>query len=221
MTFDLRDEIRVSTPRNIEAWNRWKIFVEVFCICKRCFKPTIFLVAQKKEGSSKYFERELHTLDVAVNEIVDIMGHIGPQHFFVEPPPKHLPKDIEKIFIEGSKCMAVSCHNAAATMFRLCLDLATKSLPLKSSEEMDHNTKRSLGLRLTWLFDKGELPEDLRDLSTCIKDDGNDGAHEGTLSKKDAVAILEFTAILLNRLYTQKEEVRMAEERRGSRKRTP
>ncbi len=91
-------------------------------------------------------------------------------------PPDHLPKNIESVFREGATCIAVGCYNAAGTMFRLCVDLATKSmLPAEDTPGLNARTRRDLGLRLPWLFENGRLPESLKDLSSCIKEDGNDG----------------------------------------------
>lgn len=122
------------------------------------------------------------------------------------------------VFKEGSACMSIGCYNAAATMFRLCLDLATKSLMPEEGEGLNNRIKRNLGLRLAWLFDNGILPEALRELSSCIKDDGNDGAHEGSLSKDDAADILDFTFILLERLFTEPKRLEIASQRRLERR---
>ena len=115
--------------------------------------------------------------------------------------------------------MAIGCINAAGSMFRLCLDLATKTmLPEEEVDGLNARTRRSLGLRLSWLFDNGILPEPLRELSVCIKDDGNDGAHEGTLSEEDAGNILDFTRVMLERIYTEPKRIELAKERRASRR---
>jgi Domain of unknown function (DUF4145) len=71
---------------------------------------------------------------------------------------------------------------------------------------------------LQWLFERGYLPSDLRELSTCIREDGNDGAHAGTLTKQDAEDLLDFTRALLERLYTEPQRLRLAEERRRMRR---
>jgi hypothetical protein len=106
-------------------------------------------------------------------------------------------------------------------MFRLSLDLATRSLlPADGAEGLNAKTRRDLGLRLPWLFDNGRLPESLRELSTCVKEDGNDGAHAGNLSKEDAEDLLDFSYVLLERLFTEPTRIRDAAERRRTR-RTP
>ena len=147
-------------------------------------------------------------------------GYISINENGTVKPPEYLPLDIQTVFIEGATCIAVSCYNASATMFRLCIDLATKGmLPEEEVKGLNRAVRRNLGLRLPWLFDNGHLPEALRELSTCIKDDGNDGAHQGNLGKEDAEDLLDFTYELLERLYTEPERLRLAKERReGCRK---
>ncbi|EPM7840969.1 DUF4145 domain-containing protein, partial [Vibrio cholerae] len=214
ITFDLKNQVPSYTEYN------WKQYLEVFCVCRACFKPTIFLVSQKKSSYADYLKEGLHKLNVAVNEIIDVERYIGIQDNSADVPPEYLPLDIEKIFKEGAACMSIGCYNAAATMFRLCLDLATKSLLPEEAEGLTSRIKRNLGLRLPWMFEQQILPQTLQNLSTCIKDDGNDGAHEGVLSKEDASDILDFTFILLERLYTESRRLEIASERRSARRQT-
>ena len=130
-----------------------------------------------------------------------------------------MPDEINSVFREGATCLKVDCWNAAGTMFRLCIDLVTKGLLPEGEVELpNQRTRRNLGLRLPWLFDNHLLPEGLRELSTCVREDGNDGAHAGTLTKKDAEDLLDFTRILLERMYTEPERVRLAAERRRQRR---
>ncbi|EHS7043753.1 DUF4145 domain-containing protein [Escherichia coli] len=103
-------------------------------------------------------------------------------------------------------------------MFRLCLDYATKDLLPKGDTEPNQKIRRSLGLRMNWLFDNQRLPETLRDLAECVKDDGNDGAHEGALDYAAAEDLEEFTYILLERLYTEPQRLAQAKERREDRR---
>jgi hypothetical protein len=153
---------------------------------------------------------------------MNIEGFINLKDIATESVPDHLPIDIKTAFQEAVTCLAVNCYNAAGTMFRLCLDLATRSkLPAHDSEGLSAKVRRDLGLRLPWLFDQGLLPKDLRELSTCVKDDGNDGAHAGTLKREDAEDLLDFTVQLLERMYTEPERLRLAKGRRDKRRETP
>ena len=148
-----------------------------------------------------------------------IDGFISQKDAAAIEPPEHLPERIAAAFTEGAKCLAIGCHNGAGTMFRLCVDLATRRmLPEVDEPKLNAQVRRNLGLRLPWLFDTGRLPEALRDLSSCVKEDGNDGAHEGTLSKEDAYDLLDFTTALLERMYTEPERLRLAKERRDARR---
>ena len=125
------------------------------------------------------------------------------------------------MFHEGVTCIAVGCYNAAGTMFRLCVDLTTKSmLPPKDTPGLNTKTRCDLGLRLPWLFENGRLSEPLKDLSSCIKEDGNDGAHAGNLSEADASDLLDFSVALLERIYTEPERLQLAKERRDARRST-
>ena len=115
--------------------------------------------------------------------------------------------------------MSIGCFNAAGTMFRLCIDLSTRAmLPAEEVEGLNPKVRRDLGLRLPWLFDNRILPDPLRELSSCVKDDGNDGAHEGTLKKEDADDLLDFTYALLEPIYTEPKRLQLAKERRLARR---
>lgn len=104
-------------------------------------------------------------------------------------------------------------------MFRLCIDLATRRLlPAEDAPEPNKSIRRYLGLRLPWLFDKKQLPEELRELSTCIQQDGNDGAHAGTLTMEDAEDLRDFAFALLERLYTEPAKLQIAKKRRDKRR---
>ena len=104
-------------------------------------------------------------------------------------------------------------------MFRMAIDLATRAmLPEEETEGLNKRTRRDLGLRLPWLFANGKLPRDLESLSHCIREDGNDGAHSGLLTKEDAEDLLEFTTALLERIYTEPVRLAAAQKRREDRR---
>jgi hypothetical protein len=110
-------------------------------------------------------------------------------------------------------------------MFRLCLDLATKDLlPDESDTSIDQpnrKQRRDLGLRVPWLITNGFLPEALGDLAGVVKEDGNDGAHAGNIGREDAEDLLDFTHVLLERLYTEPARIALAAARRVERRQTP
>lgn len=213
ITFDLVSQTHVATRYD---WQRW---YEAFCICRHCGRSTVFVLAEQGIEESRLIRKSgLAQVAGAVNGLVRIESFISLKDRATIEPPEHLPDAIRAVFSEGAMCLAVGCFNAAGTMFRLSVDLATKSLLPEDAEGLNSKVRRNLGLRLPWLFDHNLLPESLRELSSCIKADGNDGAHEGSLEKEDAEDLLDFTTALLERLYTEPERLRLAKERREQRR---
>lgn len=212
MTFDLLRQI----PTVIHYG--WQHHCEAFCLCRSCKRATVFILSQKNCEKDEQFA-ELSSYSAAVNRIANMEGYICLKDIVSRKPPEHLPPNVESAFREGAACLSIGCHNAAGTMFRLCIDLATRPiLPEEETAGLNAKTRRDLGLRLPWLFDNGRLPVSLKDLSSCIKDDGNDGAHQGTLTEDDARDILDFTYVLLERIYTEPKRLELAKERREARR---
>jgi len=214
ITFDLTQEHFIFTRYN------WQYWFEAFCICRRCKRATIFVLSQKAfEFKDIIHNKGLLKLPAAVNRYMDIEGYVSIKDIVTTQPPEHLPEDIEAAFKEGAACMSIECYNAAGTMFRLCIDLATRpKLPKDNRDGLNATIRRNLGLRLPWLFDHDLLPNDLRKLSTCVKEGGDDGAHVGNLTDDDTEDLLDFTIAILERLYTEPERLRLAQARRDSRR---
>ena len=214
ITFDLLSAIHKITKYD------WQYWYEAFAICRQCHRSTVFVLSDNVDADYRSVHKKgLISIEHAVNRYVRIEGIITlKDRAEVEAPP-HVPDEIESVFREGATCLNVGCWNAAGTMFRLCIDLITKGLlPEQDEEGLNQRTRRNLGLRLPWLFDNQLLPESLRELSTCVREDGNDGAHAGTLTKEDTEDLLDFTRILLERIYTEPERIRLAAERRRQRR---
>ena len=198
----------------------WQNWYEAFATCRHCGLSTIFVLAEKTECDYDQVHRVgLLNMKGALNNFTQVRGFISTKDSATIKPPQFLPPNIKTAFNEGATCFAVNCFNAAGTMFRLCVDMATKGmLPEEEITGLNAKTRRDLGLRLPWLFQAGLLHESLRELSTCIKEDGNDGAHAGTLTTDDANELLDFTTILLERIYTEPERLKQASQRRNDRR---
>jgi Domain of unknown function (DUF4145) len=165
---------------------------------------------------------ELIEYNGSLNDIFQIDRYISLRDQISYRPPDFLSKEISKAFEEGAACFTIQCYNAAATMFRLFIDLVTRPLlpDIGDNEENQPNSKqrRDLGLRLQWLFDNNKLDQSLRELAQCIREDANDGAHVGNLSKEDSEDILDFTTTLLERLVAEPARLKQAELRRSARR---
>ena len=214
VTFDLMSYTLVRFQYNWQSW------YEAFSVCRHCKRSTVFVVSERGVEEAEHIQQNgLAKTTLAANSLVNVEDYISQKNADARPAPEHLPTGIKSVFDEGALCLSIGCVNAAATMFRLCIDIATQSLlPQEDAKGLNSKIRRNLGLRLPWLLDNNILPEALRELSTCIKDDGNDGAHVGTLGEEDAEDLIDFTTALLERLYTEPKRLRLAKERREARR---
>lgn len=214
VTFDLLAGTKVGQQHNWQSW------YEAFCVCRHCKKSTIFLVAENGVAEGQVIARTgLDRLPGPANQFVRVERYIAASDRANTVPPEYLPDNIRLAFEEGAMCLAVNCFNAAGTMFRLCVDHATTALlPAENENGLNSTIRRSLGLRLQWLFDNDRLPRPLRELSHAVKEDGNDGAHAGILTEQDAGDLLDFTTTLLERLYTEPKKLELAVARRAARR---
>lgn len=215
ITFDV---INAANAKNL---NSLLVQAEVFCNCRRCKQAVIFVCRSKFPiAISNFYSLIDADGSSAINGALDVDGFVSIREMTGGiSVPEHVPQDIAKIFEEGAICASVGCFNAAGTMFRLCVDKATeKLLPDDSEHGLNAKIRRSLGLRLEWLFENRRLDPGIQELSHCIKEDGNDGAHQGTLYKVDVEDIQDFTVILLDKMFTQPERLRLASIRRNERR---
>lgn len=214
-TFDCYSSIPVDQDHG------WSVVSEVFGVCRVCHRSTILVLNQEQSDSSLTSSlkqtNKIIGLDGSLNDLLTFKRTVTSLDQFLNAPPEHLPEQLELVVREGNKCLSAQCWNAAAAMYRLALDLATKGM-LPSEGEPVARVRRNLGLRLPWLFDNGALPRDLEQLAECLQQDGNDGAHDGSLTKEDAEDLHDFCFELLRRLYTEPARLEIAKQRRIDRR---
>lgn len=120
MSFDVME---AHIIREEHGWQNW---YEAFCICRHCKRATIFILSESVNADYEHVHRTgLLKLTEAVNRYTDIKGFVSLKDSAARQPPEHLPEQIDLIFREGATCLSVGCYNAAGTMFRLCVDLAS------------------------------------------------------------------------------------------------
>lgn len=215
MTFDVKSYNDLGTEHR---WQRW---YELFSVCRNCHKATTFIVAQKiATGTHTYREaKKIMELKDSINDDFRVEHFVSLRDLSKYSPPEFVPEKIKSIFVEGTVCLSVECWNAAGAMFRQCLDLATKQmLPKEETEGLTDHKRRNLAPRLDWLFENKILPDNLKSLAACIREDGNDAAHDGTLEKTDSMDLHDFTTALLERIYTEQAKINLAEKRRLERR---
>ncbi len=218
ITFDVGADVNVGKDFG------WASKYEIFALCRACHHPTIFVIRLSREAYSRDFTEsaQVSSFNGTLNDAYDVLRFIALRDHNSHQPPDFLDEALSAAFKEGAACFSIGCYNAAATMFRLCVDLATRPLLPSAADNTDkqpnEKTRRDLGLRLRWMFESGKLDLALQKLSQCIREDGNDGAHKGNLSKEDAEDILDFTYALLDRLITEPKRLEEAERRREERR---
>lgn len=211
ITFDLTQAAIIEQQNTRQSW------YEAFCVCRHCSRSTIFTLSQAEYGYDYIQKTGLVNITGSVNRFVDIKGFVSLKDPVKVQPPEHVPDNISALFHEGVTCLSVDCNTAAATMFLLCIDKVTEGLlPEGDVSGLDDKTRRELDLRVSWLFDNRYLSDALRDLSVCVTND-YDNARAGLLSSTDAEDLLDFTCVLLERIYTEPERLKIAQERRVQR----
>ena len=196
-------------------------FFEALARCRACNRCSIFSLFSRVENTSySWNDGSLSQARGSLYSSVEVLGVVPIAGGAPAQPPEALPADVEKCFREGATCLAASCYNAAGAMFRLCLDMATKNLlpTPEAPNGPNRNQRARLFDRLEWLFESGTLPEGLKELAGCVREDGNDAAHDGTLAKADAEDLLDFSRILLERIYTEPARLLQARARREQRR---
>ena len=213
-TFDI---LAANHYKTSYGWQKW---FEAFSCCRACKRTTIFVICYSTRADYTILDRrELMSYTGTLNQYCDVNGFINCTDVNAVNPPDHLPEDVKLAFEEAARSLAIGCWNAAGCMFRTSIDLATKDLlPGEDVDGLNRHTRRYLAPRLGWLFDSGYLPENLRELSSCVREDGNDAAHDATLTKEDAQDLLDFTMALLERIYTEPRKLEIALERRQQRR---
>lgn len=210
------------------------VFWNVLGTCRSCKNSTQITLRLSKNKISDFtsiYSRSGNIKTAAQDQIIKLLNsendlNIFFEEFYYSPVlpnseqlPEHLPSNIEEIFNEAAKCLAIGCFNAAGAMFRLCLDVVTKHiLEVNRSLNPTNADNKSIHSRLKWIFENRILPANLEALSKNIKDDGNDAAHDGSIKKEEAEDLLDFTYILLEQVYTIPKQVEIATQRRVERR---
>ena len=208
ITFDVLSASRVENKGGKNAY-------EAFCRCRSCNKSSIFLVTILNNAP--------YGIDDVVNKNSNLNNILYDMKLVKIIPgtstiPEHIPPEIKIPFCEALSCQAIQTYNAAGCMFRTTVDLVTKKmLEDLQGKNPPKNAKDNLAQRIKWLFGEKQLTLSLNELSTSIRLDGNDAAHEANLEKDDVEAMNDFTTLLLEEIYTNPKKIELAANRRKER----
>ena len=215
ITLDVLGESRLSEKLFPSHVPYKSVVYEIFCRCRECSESTIFVVAAPPPQRGMDWASPSTNQNVTGPYRVEKFVNISDLNSL--DAPEHLPKEVHQAFVEASRSCAIGCWNAAGCMFRASIDLATRSI-LKGVSVPDEREVRQLGRRLKWMFSNNHLPSDLKELSVCIKEDGDDAAHSVSLTQAEAFDLQDFSYVLLKRIFTDPEKTKAAIKRRDKRR---
>lgn len=199
----------------------WHSHYEAYCVCRHCHTGTVFVLVLINQRLADQGElQNFWKSSVNLNDHFEPVSFISIKDFNKAKCPEHVPEQVKTAFDEAAASLAIGAHNAACAMFRASIDLATKDLipPAGTEGGPTDRQRKTLFTRIQWLIGEGRISQDLEDLATCIREDGNDGVHECSLGEDDANDNLDFTEALLRRLYTEPTRVLIAQDRRSARR---
>lgn len=219
------------------------VYIDLACLCKRCNQISLYYGCFKYVDfctiSEQPFSAGANKLITVYNDLLSFLNARVKAPIYMDNfimnlrpvsitansimlPPDHLPLDVERVFKEGAGSLANQYYNASGAMFRLCLDLTTKELTNSKLDKVGSPISgvknKTIHSRLEWLFDNDLLSSGLKDLAACVKDDGNDAAHDGSLTKADAEDLQDFCFELLEQVYTNPKRLALANQRRAERR---
>lgn len=212
-TFDVRANTFAGKSDGI--LHQWECFLQ----CRSCLQPSIGLLRRTvhtEEPPAKFSGKYVNVLFELVEWIFEVPNR--------RRCPDYVPDDVKRIFEEAASCAAIGAWDASGTMFRKTLDVATRAItpaPDSSSAPRPGNWKtyKDLRLRLDWLFEQHLLSPALKDLSSCIHEDGNDAAHDAAgLGRAEAEDLGDFSESVLESLFTLPGQIRANQKRREERR---
>lgn len=191
---------------------------EVFAACRACREPSIARLRS-----------------IGMTSFADLAGKfVNSQYMLVEfvfvasgaaKCPDHVPEHLKTIFDEAAKCLAIGCFSAAGTMFRKAIDVATREMLPTQPADDDKNhpdfiawkVRKDLRLRLNWLLANGRVTKDISEVIDCVREDGNDAAHD-LIGPDEALDLMEFTTVFFESLFTLPGQIEANRARRQARR---
>lgn len=115
--------------------------------------------------------------------------------------PSGTSAGVTRAFVQGLDNASRGHSDAAASMFRKALDIATRDLDVSF-------VGKNLATRIDLLAKAGRLTEDLKEWAHLIRLDGNQGAHDDDeLTAKEIAQLRDFTELFLTYTFTLPAQV--------------
>jgi len=115
--------------------------------------------------------------------------------------PESISDAVRRAFVQGLDNARRGHTDAAASMFRKAIDVATRELDPSTAGKL-------LAARINLLASNGKLTEDLKDWAHLIRLDGNQGAHDDEeLTHAEIDQLKDFTRLFLIYTFTLPAQV--------------
>lgn len=177
-------------------------------VCPRCRKPSgaAFL-------ENPHFQPHPANWELIPQMAGDVTDH-GWELFSYWPEvpkpqiPENIPPDVERIYLQAERNFPIEGNEeAAGTMYRKALDIGLKRI--------DSALSGTLAARIKKLSDCGKVTPEIATWSDCIRDIGNDAAHEDEpITRQELDDLRNFSDAVLRYLFSLPGMVR---KRRGER----
>lgn len=222
VTADMGDAVVLSKDVAGHA-TRW----EAAGRCRRCHLSAIYKLSRKDNQLARMalvgIQGQLMRQAGHWDEVVTCDGYVGLIDNADVDVPEHLPGDVQIAYREALICIKVRCPNAAASMLRLSLDLATKKMLGEVTDGLPDEAvpkvvQDRLANRIQWLIENRHIPLRLKGLANEVRLSGNDGAHDGTLTMHDVLDLRDFAEAVLVDMFTAVGRLARAEARRKARR---
>lgn len=121
---------------------------------------------------------------------------------------EHIPNRVTDLFREANECLQMNYCEAAGSMFRKALDVATKHIYSHDVRLDGKEPAQALRARIKSMGEMGILEADIVELADVAALDGNDAAHDiDPYSREEAEALEDLTLDLLDRLFVRPAKI--------------
>jgi hypothetical protein len=175
--------------------------------CPGCLKP-VAVLARREEAVEQQFTHHIGQLLMSQLPIsASKLSYLD--HWPKQPEPQipaHLPRPVEKAFLQAEKNFPLEGHEeAAGLMYRRSLELALgEKYPDKNG---------SLAAVIKDLVEEKVLTEDIGNWATEVRLVGNDAAHATEVTRDDLIMMRAFADAVLKYVWTLPTQV---QQRRAS-----
>ncbi|WP_307152968.1 DUF4145 domain-containing protein [Rhodopseudomonas julia] len=151
---------------------------------------------------------------------LESLGYRYEAHFPTEihlEEPEHLPEKVALPFRQAVSNISAQNWDAAGTMARKALDVATRDIArtrIEDETKSKDTVKAWLKKRIQTLREEGLLTRDLSDLASILKDGGDEAAHDDEpYNAEDARKLIAYAQAFLTYAYTVPGMVKEVRER--------